>query len=98
MEEPSGGEDSAPEALWDDGERRFCRVWRHGADGARHERLAVFPASEHPTQDSLNRLAHEYALKEYIDGTSACRPLEIVQERGRQPYCSSITVVCRSAA
>src|SRR5262245_46754726 len=83
MGEPRSGEDSEPDVLWDDGERRFCRIWHRGADGSCHARLAVLPAAEHPTQDSVNRLAHEYALKEYIDGEIACRPLELVRERGR---------------
>src|SRR5215470_5093161 len=82
MEQASGGEESAPDALWDDGERRLCRIWRRDADGSRRARLAVLPAAEHPAPDSINRLEHEYALKEYIDGESACRPLEIVRERG----------------
>jgi serine/threonine protein kinase len=83
MEEPSAGDGSAREVSWADGERRFSRVLRPAADGSRSECLAVRPASEHPTPGSVSRLAHEYALKEYIDGTYACRPLEIVSERGQ---------------
>src|SRR5262245_48427482 len=76
------GVDDAPEKLWEDGERRFYRIWRKGKDGARHQCLAVLPASEHPTPSSLNRLAHELALKDDIDSAWALRPLELVRDRG----------------
>ena len=76
-------EDGLPEVLWEDGERRFYRIWRSGADGARHAYMAVLPAAEPPTPGSISRLAHEYALKEYIDSPWALRPLELVRERGQ---------------
>jgi serine/threonine protein kinase len=75
--------DSSLQVLWEDGERVFCRGWRDGADGDRHAVLAVLPAEEHPTPGSLNRLTHEYELKDYLDGAWAARPLELVRERGR---------------
>jgi serine/threonine protein kinase len=37
----------------------------------------------HPTPGSLNRLAHEYGLKDDLDGAWAVRPLELVRERGQ---------------
>ena len=40
----AGGEDSFPELLWEDGERRFCRIWRSDVDSARSACLAVRPA------------------------------------------------------
>jgi PAS domain S-box-containing protein len=79
----AGGEERLPEVLWEDGERRFCRIWRRGADGARHACIAVVPAAEHPTAAGIGRLAHEYALREHLDGEWALRPLELVRERGR---------------
>jgi hypothetical protein len=66
-----------------DGERVFCRGWRLGADGNRSAVLAVLPAAEHPTRASLDRLAHEYALKDELDSAWAARPLELERERGR---------------
>jgi PAS domain S-box-containing protein len=75
--------DSSLQVLWEDGERIFCRRWRDGADGNRHTVLAVFPAAEHPTPASLKRLAHEYALKDELDGAWAVLPLELVREGGR---------------
>jgi len=69
--------------LWDDGDRIFCRGHRRSADGDRDTVLAVLPATEHPTPASLDRLAHEYSLKDELDVTWAVRPLELVRERGR---------------
>ncbi|SDR58981.1 PAS domain S-box-containing protein [Rhizobiales bacterium GAS113] len=77
------GENGRLEVLYEDRERVFCRTWRDGADGDRHAVLAVFPATEHPTPDALNRLAHEYGLKDELDGAWAVRPLELVRGRGR---------------
>jgi predicted ATPase len=45
--------------------------------------LAVLPASEHPTPGLVGRLAHEYGLKDELDGRSAVRPLALVREHGR---------------
>jgi serine/threonine protein kinase len=45
--------------------------------------LAVLPASEHPTPGLIDRLAHEYALKDELDGRSSVRPLALVREHGR---------------
>src|SRR5262252_5575043 len=78
----AAGVDGPPEVLWEDGERCFCRIWRKSADGARHQRLAVLLAAEHPTLGSVGRLAHEYALKDYLDGAWAVRPIELVRNRG----------------
>ena len=41
------------------------------------------PPSEHPTPGLVDRLAHEYGLKDELDGAWAVRPLELVRERGR---------------
>jgi hypothetical protein len=49
------------QALLEDGERVFCRVGSHAnADGS------VLPAAEHPTSAALDRLAHEYGLKDEL--------------------------------
>jgi hypothetical protein len=55
--------DDGPEVLWEDSERVFCRARRPDADGKLQDVLIVTPAAEHPTPASLDRLAHEYALK-----------------------------------
>jgi PAS domain S-box-containing protein len=75
----SGGESNL-QILWEDGERVFCRREPH-ADGYRV--LVVLPAAEHPAPATLDRLAHEYGLKDELDGAWAVRPLEFVREHGR---------------
>ena len=69
--------------LTEDGERVFCRGSRLGDDGNRSAVLVVLPAAEHPSPSSLDRLAHEYGLKDELDGAWAVRPLEFVREGGR---------------
>ncbi|HEY4042603.1 MAG TPA: AAA family ATPase, partial [Rhodopila sp.] len=82
---PFGGEESDGfQVLWEDGGHRvFCRGWRLRADGHRLAVLAVLPAVEHPPPDTIDRLAHEYALKDELDGAWAVRPLEFVRDRDR---------------
>src|SRR5258705_8603282 len=75
--------DRSSQVLWEDGERVFCRGGRLGDDGNRNAVLVVLPAAEHPSPSSLNRLAHEYGLKDELDGAWAVRPLELVHHRGR---------------
>jgi PAS domain S-box-containing protein len=69
--------------LWEDGERVFCRAWRRGADGDGNSVLVLSPAGEHPVPATLDRLAHEYGLKDELDGAWAARPLELGRYRGR---------------
>jgi PAS domain S-box-containing protein len=45
--------------------------------------IPVPATAEHPTLESVNRLAHEHDLKNYLDSTWALRPLELVRERGQ---------------
>ena len=52
-------------------------------DGGRREFLVAQPCAEHPTQATVNRLAHEHGLKDYLDSEWALRPLELVRERGQ---------------
>ena len=77
------GWDSRLQVLWADGERVFCRGWRDGGDVDSSGVLAVVPASERPTSRSLDRIAHEYGLKDELDGVWAVRPLSLVRERGQ---------------
>lgn len=43
----------------------------------------MLPAAEHPASTTISGLAHEFALKDYLDGAWAARPLELVRSRGR---------------
>ena len=69
--------------LCEDGERVLCRGWRVDGDGERTAVLAVLSAAEYATPGFVDRLAHEYALKDELDGGSAARPLALVREHGR---------------
>ena len=69
--------------LCEDGERILCRGWRDNINGDRTAVLAVLSASEQPTPGFVDRLAHEYGLKDELDGRSAVRPLALVREHGR---------------
>jgi PAS domain S-box-containing protein len=72
-----------PKVLWDDEGILLCRACREGADGKRTAVLAALPAAEHPTPQSLDRLAHEYRLKDELDGAWAVKPLELLREPSR---------------
>jgi PAS domain S-box-containing protein len=72
------------EVLSEDGGLVFGRGWHESAGGSgRKDVLIVFPASEQSTPSGLDRLAHEYSLKNELDSTWAVRPLELVPDRGR---------------
>ena len=77
------GESSSLEVLWEDAERVFCRLRRDGGEGHTHAFTPVLSAAGHPTLESINRLTHEFELKDYLDGAWALRPVELVRERGR---------------
>ena len=69
--------------LWEDGERVFYRGWRADGAGGRSAVLAVLPAAERPLPAGLDRLAHEYELREELDAAWAARPLALTREGGR---------------
>ncbi len=73
--------DGRPQVLWADGERDFCRTWREVGDGERKAVLVVVPASEHPSPSCLDRLAHEYGLRDALDRAWAVQPLALERER-----------------
>src|SRR5262252_4555403 len=80
-------DETVPESLsqvsWEDGERVFRRGWRPGDDGNQCAVMLVMPAADHPSRSSLDRLTHEYELKDQLDGTWAVRPLDLVHDGGR---------------
>ena len=79
----NSSEDGALQVLWEDGERVFCRTWREGPWGRRQEFTAVICAGERPAPGSINRLTHEYGLRDHLDAAWALRPLDLVYERGQ---------------
>ena len=69
--------------LLEDGERVLCRGWRDDGNGDGTAVLAVLSSSEHPAPAFVDQLAHEYGLKDELDGRSAARPLALVSEGRR---------------
>src|SRR6202012_4852564 len=63
--------------LWEDPERVLCRRSCRDADGSDRTVLAVLPATEHPSAATLDRLAHEYGLRDDLQAAGAVRPLEL---------------------
>src|ERR1700693_4677268 len=69
------------EILREDEEFAFCRGGRD--DGELPTVLLVAPVSEHPVPAILERLEHEYSLREEFDSDWAARPLSLVRREGR---------------
>jgi len=65
------------------GETILCREWRRSEDGQRSAVLVVRPVAEHPSPSILDRLTHEYELRDELDGTWAAKPLALVRNGGR---------------
>ena len=70
------------QVLWEDGERRFCRGVRRAGDQISPVLMSL-PVSEHPSRVTLDRLAHEFALRDELDPALAVRPLELHRHGGR---------------
>src|ERR1700752_3548490 len=75
--------DAESEVLWEDGERVYRRGWRLADEGGRRAVLLVVPAADRPTRSNLDRLTHEYELKDELDRTWAVCPLDLVRDTGR---------------
>ncbi|SDD64043.1 Protein kinase domain-containing protein, partial [Cupriavidus sp. YR651] len=69
--------------LWEDGERVFCRGRRPDNGSGADNVLIVRPAADHPSSASLDRIAHEFRLKDLLDSAWAARPLDLPSEDGR---------------
>jgi PAS domain S-box-containing protein len=80
---PHSYSDGGSQVLWEDGERVFRRGWRLDDSGNRHAVLIVVPAAEQPSRAIVDRLTHEYELKDGLDGSWALRPLDLVRNAAR---------------
>ncbi len=75
--------DDSCQVLWGDGDLVFRRGWRLGDDGKRTAVLVVTPSAEHPSSSILDRLAHEYELRDVLGAAWAARPLALSCEGDR---------------
>ena len=71
------------QVLSEDGERVFCRGRRTSGESGADAVLAVLPAAERPPPALLDRLAHEFELRDELDAEWAVRPLTLVSDGGR---------------
>jgi len=71
------------QVLWQDGERVFSRGWRPDDNGNLLAVLFVTTAADHPSRSSLDRLTHEYELKDELERAWAARPLALMRDAGR---------------
>src|SRR5258707_6763585 len=69
------------ETLRQDEEFAFCRGRKN--DGELPSILLVAPVSEHPVPAILERLEHEYSLRDELDSDLAARPLALIRREGR---------------
>ena len=70
------------QVLWEDGERVFRRGWRLDEHAQPRAVLIVLPAANRPSLSTLERLTHEFELKDELDGAWAVRPLELMRNAG----------------
>jgi serine/threonine protein kinase len=69
------------ETLREDEEFALCRGRRDQGEPATI--LSIAPVSEHPVPATLERLEHQYSLREELDSDWAARPLTLVRREGR---------------
>lgn len=74
---------SRMQMLWVDGDRAFYRASSDEPDGAQRTFMVVTPASESPAIGIVDRLVHEFGLRDHLDTSWAVPPLELVYDRGR---------------
>ena len=79
----AGAEDGHLQVLWEDAERALHRRLPADEKQAARSVLALRLTAERPRLASINRLAHEYELKDHLESDWAARPLELVRDRDR---------------
>jgi serine/threonine protein kinase len=76
-------QDRAPPVLWEDGERVFCRGWQPDDNGNQVAVLVVLPAAGDSGHPTIDRLTHEFGLKDVLEGAWAVRPLALRRDGDR---------------
>ena len=74
--------DNRFQVLWEDDARVFCRALCPDSDATCRAVLAVHPKAKHASSGILDRLAHEFELKDQLDGAWAMRPLGLEYDGG----------------
>jgi serine/threonine protein kinase len=69
--------------LWEDGEFALRRAPRAGDKGVPRSALELCLTANHPLPGSVDRLAHEFGLKDHLESAWSARPVEFVRDRGR---------------
>src|SRR3954453_7098176 len=77
----AGPEDGQFQVLWEDGERALCR--QLDRKRAPTNVLALRLTAESPLSASVDRLVHEYELRDHLERAWAARPLELMRQRDR---------------
>lgn len=71
------------QVLWKDSEQALYRGKRVDKNGAVSSILIALPAADQPAPAVLDRLTHEYSLKNELDAPWAVRPIDLVRREGR---------------
>ncbi|QPF88639.1 AAA family ATPase [Bradyrhizobium commune] len=78
------GEIADLQVLWEDSQYALYRGRRLKQGGTSLESVLIaVPAAEQASPAILDRLVHEYGLKDELDATWAVRPLDLVRQGGR---------------
>jgi PAS domain S-box-containing protein len=87
MEPPDLGaraEAAAPRTLsWGDGERVLHRTSRADPGGGQRPVIIVTSGAENPTAAAVDRMTHEFGLRDHLHAVWAVRPLDLVRRQGR---------------
>jgi PAS domain S-box-containing protein len=79
------GDNQNWQVLWQNPERVFGRLEFNGASAHRYAFIPALSRAEHPTLEIINRLNHEYQLKDLLDPVWALRPVELIRDDPSQP-------------
>ena len=81
----TAAEDKSWQVLWQNPERVFGRLRFNGASEQRYAFIPFLSGAEQSTIESINRLNHEYQLKDLLDPAWALRPVELIRDDPSQP-------------
>jgi PAS domain S-box-containing protein len=71
------------QVLWEDDEHIFCRGRRPDGDDAGDTALFAMLSAERPSPAAVDRLAHEYGLRDELEPSWAVQPLKLTSEGSR---------------